>query len=138
LSYLENQYNIGNEITKIISQEKADLFMSSIEIKNNKFFNDLNDLIENNDYLYNRLITLQELNSNINDDIAQENSSILCDILQLLLIGYLIRCGFIGFFGEIFEGSLISKIFDFLWFKNWELAGVCLFIYDLFDCDLTN
>ena len=129
-TYLETNFNRGCEVQNILGEDNSNMIVNSIEITNIEFFNNLNDIIMENEELYDKIITLATLNS------FNENSSIICSILHILLLGYLIRAGFVGFLGKFFEGSIISKIFDILWFKNWELAGVCLFLYDFLDCDL--
>jgi len=131
-SYLDTNYERGCDLTYILGKENVNLIVESIKITNTEFFNDLNNIILNNEELYDKIYTLTEINA------PNENSSIICSILNILLLGYLIRAGLVGFIGKMFEGSIISKIFDLLWFKNWELAGVCLFIYDFLDCDLID
>lgn len=131
-TYLETNYYRGCEINNILGEENSNKIVDSIEITNTEFFKNLNDIIMDNEELYDKIISLATINS------PSENSSIFCRILNILLLGYLIRAGIVSFLGVFFEGSIISKIFDLLWFKNWELAGVCLFLYDFLDCDLGN
>ena len=103
-TYLETNYNRGCEVKNILGEDNSNMIVNSIEITNTEFFSNLNDIIMDNEDIYDKITTLATLNS------QNENSSIICRILNILLLGYLIRAGFVGFLGVFFEGSIISKI----------------------------
>ena len=131
-SYLDTNYVRGCELTNILGKDDVNSMVESIKITDTEFFNNLNNIIFDNEDLYDKISLLAEINTPV------DNTTDICSILHILLLTYLIRAGITNFIGKFFEGSIISKIFDLLWFKNWELAGVCLFIYDFLDCDLND
>jgi len=135
-SYLNSCYKMGSEIINIVGEDKALEIIDSTQIINSNFFNELNDIIMGDDYLSSRISTLQGMDLDPKPDKPFKNSSSFCTLLIVLSIMYNIRYIFSTLLDDLFENNfLLSKFFDFLWFKNWILAGVCYFIYDFFDCD---
>jgi hypothetical protein len=137
--YLESSYKKGCEAIKILGEKNALDIIESVEITNPDILDELDNFIMNNEELYDRITTLEELNEN-SESLPFRNYSVICKTLLILYYVYLIRCGIVSLFSKFFEGlPIISVIFDILWFKNWEFAGVCMFIfqviYDTIGCE---
>ncbi|KYK28377.1 hypothetical protein AYK20_01340 [Thermoplasmatales archaeon SG8-52-1] len=129
--YLESSYIKGCEITNVLGEKNVIDTINSVEITNPEILDNLNNLIINDEELYDRITTLQGLNE-ISESLPFRNYSTICKVLLILYYVYLIRCGIVSLFSKFFEGlPLISVMFDIMWFKNWEFAGVCMFIFQL-------
>jgi hypothetical protein len=70
--YLDKTYNQGIELIAIFGEEKAYEILDSVEITNPNLLDDLNNIILNNEEIFNRVSTLAELN---------EDNSTICDII---------------------------------------------------------
>ncbi len=134
-SYLNNNFNRGCEITKILGEEKVSNIVESTEITNPEFFIELNDIITNDEELSNRISILSEMNEELKPDAPFQNDSSICVLLFILWFVYIIRTGISKIIGNFFEGSILSKLFDLLWYKNWRIAGIIALVFDLMDCD---
>lgn len=139
-SYLESSYNKGCEVTKVLGEEKVINIVESVEITNPQILDELNSYIMNNEELYEKITTLEKMNEKIDTSLPFRNYSLICKILLILFYTYIIRCGIVNLFSNFFTGKpILSVIFDLLWFKNWELAGVCMVIfqviYDTIGCE---
>lgn len=129
--YLESSYIKGCEITKVLGEKNVIDTVESVEIKNPEILDELNNFIMDDQELYDRITTLEELNEN-SESLPFRNYSTICKTLLILYYVYLIRCGIVSFFSKFFEGlPIISIIFDIMWFKNWEFAGVSMLIFQL-------
>ncbi|KYK22438.1 hypothetical protein AYK24_02390 [Thermoplasmatales archaeon SG8-52-4] len=129
--YLESSYMKGCEITKALGEKNVIDVIDSVEITNPDILDQLNNFIMNDAELNARISTLEDLNKD-SESVPFRNYSTICKVLLILYYVYLIRCGIVSLISKFFEGlPLISVMFDTLWFKNWELAGVCMFVFQL-------
>jgi hypothetical protein len=135
-SYINNCFKMGSEITNIVGENRVIEIIDSTQVINTEFFNELNNIIMEDEYLSSRVTALQGMDFDPNPNNPLKNSSGICDILIVLYLLYIVRYIFSNLFGNLFEHNfLLDKFFSILWFKNWILAGVCFFIFDFFDCD---
>jgi hypothetical protein len=72
MKYLDNTYNQGIELVDIFGWEKSLEMLDSVEFTNPELLDDLNNIILNNEEIFNRVSTLAELN---------EDNSTICDII---------------------------------------------------------
>jgi hypothetical protein len=138
--YLKSSYNRGCKVTNILGEENVIEIVESAEITNPEIYDELNNIIMNDEELYDKITMLAEMNEELDSNLPFKNYSRICKILLILFYVYLIRCGIVSFFSRFFEGlPIISVIFDLLWFKNWVFAGVCMLIfqviYDILGCE---
>jgi hypothetical protein len=129
--YLESSYVKGCEITNALGEKNVIDIVDSVEITNPEILDELNNLLINNEELNERISTLEELNVN-SQSLPFRNYSTICKVLLILYYVYILRCGIVSFFSKFFVGlPIISVIFDLMWFKNWEFAGVCMLVFQL-------
>ena len=60
--YLETNYNRGLELYNILGKEESLKIIESVKIVNPEFFNELNNIILNDKELYDKILTLGEIN----------------------------------------------------------------------------
>ena len=131
--YLESSYIKGCEITSALGEKNVIDTVDSVEITNPEILDELNNLVINDEELSARITTLEQLNEN-SESVPFRNYTTICKVLLILYYVYLIRCAVVSLFSKFFEAlPIISVIFDFMWFKNWEFAGVSLLIFQLID-----
>ena len=132
--YLDTSYDRGCKVINALGEKNAIDIVESVELVNPEILDDINYYIINDEDLQERISTLQVLNYELDEATPFRNYSMICKLLLILFYVYIIRCAIVGFFVGLFEGKpIMSVIFDLLWFKNWELAGVCMFLFSVID-----
>ena len=132
--YLESSYNRGCKVTNALGEENVIEIVESVEINNPEILDELYNIIMNDEELYDRIITLGEMNEGFDINLPFSNLSSICSILLVLFSVYLIRCGIVSYFSILFhDNPIISVILDLLWFKNWVFAGACMAIFMVID-----
>ena len=139
-NYLESSHNRGCDLTKLLGEENVIEIVESVEFKNPKILDELYNIIMNDEELYDRITTLDEMNEELDRNLPFKNYSIICKILLILCVMNLLKCGIMSFISKFFQNStIISVILDFLWFKNWFFAGLYMLIfqliYDILGCE---
>jgi len=76
VEYYETSYNRGLEIVDILGREKSSKFIEYISTFNPELFDELKDIIGNDDELYNKVLALKK--------ISFSNNDIICMIITLL------------------------------------------------------
>lgn len=86
VEYLDCCYNNGIDITYILGEDKVINTIENVEITDTKLFDEINDIISNDEELLDRLETIKEMNkvTNLNTPIW-ENYPIICSILLPVL-----------------------------------------------------
>jgi len=113
--YLEKSYNKGIKITNILGEDKALEVLESVEISNPKVFDELNNIILNNEELSSRIATLKEMNKEFNPIAPLDANPIVCGTLALILIPTLIIMAFYYALAVLFvENTTLSNIFLFV------------------------
>ncbi|MGF3553716.1 MAG: hypothetical protein ACQXXF_00340 [Thermoplasmatota archaeon] len=140
INHLDSSYNRGCQAINILGEKNVIKTIESVEIVNPEVFDNIQNFVINNEGLQDRIITLINLNKELDPNIPFRNYSIICKTLLILFYVYLIRCIITYYFSKFFEGkTMILVILNLLWFKNWELAGVYLLIfkmiYDTIGCE---
>jgi hypothetical protein len=134
IDYFDTSYNRGCRLIEALGENNVIEVVESVEIVNPDILDDISFYTTNDEDLQERLSTLQDLNNVLDDSTPFRNYSTICKILLILFYVYLIRSAIVGFFAGLFQGKpILSVIFDLLWFKNWELAGVCMLLFSLID-----
>lgn len=135
--YLNFVYNQGIKITNILGEEKVIEIMKSIEITNPEFFDEINNIIMNNDELSGRIAILAEMNEEFEPD-SYDDYPIICTILALIWI----PLGIIAAPAEIIILMLEDKPISILYIIAWLwlisvniflLPTLFLFLY-VFEC----
>jgi len=128
---LDNYYNLGIEITKILGEEKVLKIIESVEVSNSKIFNKLNSLIINNEEISGRLAILEVMNKKIKPDTPWIDNPIICVFLMMFFLTSLLKAAFLEFFGEIVYPILgkITNLFilDLFWSINYFKAFAIIF-----------
>jgi len=93
--YLDFVYNNGCEIVKIIGEEDALTIIESVKFKNPETFENINDVIEDNSELYEKIFTLSSINNDLKLDSPYPKRPIICATLTIIFVPLLI-------IGEIF------------------------------------
>lgn len=132
--YLDTSYNRGCKVINALGETNVIDIVESVEIVNSEILDYINYIIINDEDLQERISTLQVLNYELDESAPFSNYSTICKILLILFYIYIIRCAIVGFFARLFQGKpIMSVLFDLLWFKNWELAGVCMLLFSVID-----
>ena len=132
--YFEKSYKRSLKVINALGEQHVIEAVESVEIVNPEILDDITNYIINDEDLMERISTLQVMNNEPDPTAPFSNYSAICKILVILFYVYIIRCAIVGFFANLFEGKpIMSVLFDLLWFKNWELAGVCMLIFSVID-----
>lgn len=124
--YLDVSYNQGIEIVNIFGEEMALDMLDSVEITYSQLLDDLNNIIENDEELSNRVSTLIELNN---------ETSTLCKILFILGFRALIKWISLNWLERIFRNVPALELFFMI--RSWLVIPQVFIISDLlkiFDC----
>jgi len=110
--YLDTSYNRGNKIINLLGNEKATEIISSINITNPELFDDLQNIIDNNEDFANRFIILESMNENLT--LGDPPFPIICAIIDLMLIALVIPLGIIELLMTIFYMEGHPEMVDLL------------------------
>jgi len=139
--YLNFAYNQGIKITSIIGEDKAFELIESIKVTDTKLFDELNDIIVNNEELSDRLVVLEEMDKEYVSDLTWDYSvyEVICNILWKLLIASLILYGFILLFDYMFnQNSVISRFLYYyieIPYIYIVIAPPFLLYFKVFECE---
>lgn len=106
--YLDSIYDKGCQITNIIREDKVYDITKSITIGNIDFFDNINDIIVNNEELYFRIITLENMNEEPKSNPTFWSFPIICALLLILVIP-LVILGFLFYKSSMFFSELYEK-----------------------------
>jgi hypothetical protein len=109
---LENLYTQGLEIINIISKEKAIEIIESAEFKDIELFYEIKEIVSNDVELSNRLVTIKEINSEMDCNLDIPN---ICSILCIMLFIPCIYGSIIATLTELFVSIGFSNIPIILW-----------------------
>lgn len=127
--YLEKSYNKGIKITNILGEDKVFEVLESVEISNPKVFDELNNIILNDEELSSRIATLKEMNKEFDPVAPLEANPVVCGTLALILIPTLLIMAFYYALAVIFvENTTLSNIFLFVF---GIFSGLALGCYSL-------
>jgi hypothetical protein len=108
--YLDNSYNIGCELKNILGEKEINDIVSSFEITNQEIFNEVNNIIINNEALYDKIIILSEINKIFITGAKSDDFPIICEFLLIVSLLNL----FISLFFEAYGFGIFSWIFYFI------------------------
>ena len=100
--YLTKCYNDGIKVTDIIGDNKAQEIIESVEIISQDFFEDINNIIKNDEELSNKIKILKEMNKDYGSD-SKGNNTLICVILILILIPTSLTCTFYSILKNLFR-----------------------------------
>jgi len=100
--YLTKCYNYGIKITDIIGDYKAQKIIESVKGINQDFLNDINNIINNDKELSNKIKILKEMNKDYESD-SKGNNTIICAILMLILIPAALLSAFYNILKNIYR-----------------------------------
>jgi len=119
--YLEKNYNKGLEIIDILGIEETSNIVESVKITNPELFNELKNIIANDEELSNRISVLEEFNNNLNSNLGFQNNSIICIILNIIITPFLL--------GMMFSLFLLDWA---IYRDNTLLCNISLFLFESF------
>jgi len=128
LEYFDEYYNKGIGITNLIGEDKVLEIMESIDIVDTQFFNELNNIIKNDEKLYPKLETLKEMNKKIKPETPYENNPIVCVFLAVLFIVSIP----VGFFLSI-PANMLLYLFKIPYYlhENYGLFPILAYFHDI-------
>ena len=140
VKYLNKCYNKGVEITNILGEDKVLEIIENVEITDTKLFDELNNIIINDEGLLVRLETLNEMNKEFYSDPPLKDT-IICHI-GILIVAYLyLRLWILSMLSDYLEGifkeiaafiDLMIKIPMFLRFSIFAVTGLIVGILGCF------
>jgi len=107
--YLNFIYNYGCEIINILGEETALELIASVEITNKEIFQELKNIVINNEELSNNIVSLKKMNEEIISitDLDLQENPIICLILAVVMV----VCIIISTPFDIISGILIMNEF---------------------------
>ncbi|UCF49757.1 MAG: hypothetical protein JSU91_08410 [Thermoplasmatales archaeon] len=117
--YLNKCYKMGNKIINIIGEDKTLKILESVEVTDTEIFDELDEIIKNDEILSNKLTTLEEFNKELYPATPTLDGPIMFAILMLLLVPLLIALSVLGVFNFWTEGEFL--IFMILEIILWEI-----------------
>jgi len=134
--YLDDSCNRGCEITNILGEDKILEIVSSAGITKPEVFNELNNIIMNNEELSNRITALAEMNEVLKPDSPFEDyPPIICDILLIITFGSLFIREFLGVLSwDYLDYPIILKIFEVIGTLFVYIAWISSFLFVELDC----
>jgi hypothetical protein len=84
--YLETNYNKSLEIVDILGEEESSNIVESVKIVNLDLFNELKNIIANDEDLSNRVSVLEEMNNNVKSNMDFSDFPVICGILFILAL----------------------------------------------------
>ena len=120
--YLNKCYKMGNKIINIIGEDKTLKIIESVEVTDTAIFDELENIIRNNEVLSSKLTTLKELNKELDIATPTLDGPIMFIFLMILLVPLLIALSVLGIFNFWTEGEfLIFMIIEIiLWEIYWK------------------
>ena len=79
--YIECMYNKGCKIVNIIAEDEAKKVTESVTVNNPKFFDELNNIITNDEEIFERIATLKEMNKELKPNSPVSDYDLICNIL---------------------------------------------------------
>lgn len=104
-NYLDKCYNNGIEIINILGEDKALEIMESMEFTDTRVLNELNNIIMNNEELFERITILEKLNDKTYPDLPFGFNPIICAVLYVIT--------FVACLGEAFFFGIINGLLSF-------------------------
>jgi len=133
--YLDKCYNNGIEITNIIGEDKALELIESIKVTDIEVFDELNEIVLNNEELSDRLVVLEEMNKGYVSDLTWE-FPVICNILAIILVVLFIPVLFCLSLMEKVHGDLKSIINSIMMTYLFVVFGIPFLLYfGVFKCD---
>ncbi len=90
VEYLHVIYEYGCNIIKILGEEKTSELIASIEFTNNRVFEELNNIVENDEELNNNINNLKKSNVEILSITGFSDTPVICGILLIIIIAMII------------------------------------------------
>ena len=129
VEYLDKCYNQGIEITDIIGEDKTLEILENVEVTDIKLFDELNNIISNDEELLSRIETLKEMNNEMNPILGY---SIICSILEFLAMPWIFLLDLVYYLQDfIFISLFLTFIVAFIGFIP---IGVIVVFALGFDC----
>jgi hypothetical protein len=130
MKYFDETYNQGIELIDIFGEEKAYEILASVEISNPDIFNDLHNIVSNNEELSNRISTLEELN---------EYNENLCNILTIIVIAKTVKWMAYTLIRNLFpKNTILYNIFHIRGEIALFFFLVVVWLYVLAGCPMPN
>jgi len=129
IEYLDRCYNKGIEITNIIGEDKVIEIIKNAEVTDTKLFNEINDIITNDEELSSRIETLKEMNTESNSILGYPYP-IICSILGLLAIPFFIFYDLINIFGDFYFISLFLAFNIAIRIPYWTVLVISAYAFD--------
>jgi len=136
IEYLDKCYNKGIEITNIIGEDKVIEIIENAEVTDTKLFNEINDIITNNEELSSRIETLKDMNKDIKLDTPRE-FPVICGILLLIYFPLVLVADILAFtwVSILYSGNrLLTIIFGLCLVPLWIFFIGNVLIQELFGC----
>jgi len=134
--YLDKCYNKGIEITNILGEDEVIETIENVEVTDRKLFDNLNNIIINDEELSSRLETLKEMNKDIKLDNPWD-FPVICAILILIYFPLVLVADVLAFtwLGILYSGNLLlTIIFGLCLVPVWIFFMVNVLIQELFGC----
>ena len=129
--YLNKCYKDGIEVTNIISEDKVLEIIETVEVTDTEAFEEFNNIILNDEELSGRLVTLKEMNNELNP-ILDYPYPIICSILEFLLMPWIFLLDLVYYLQDfIFISLFLTFIVAFIGFIP---IGVIVYFAWGFDC----
>ena len=126
--YLETNFNRGLEIFNIIGGEESLKIVESVDITDSELFNELKDIILNDEELSSKVSVLEEMNNNLKSNLDSWKYPIICYILCMTFLPYfLIEQFFLDLYLEFYK-PLFLFIFYFYSFLGYLIRAPIIFL----------
>ena len=103
VDYLDFIYNQGCDLVNALGEEEVSQLVASIEISNQGIFEELHNIMVNNEELSNRITTLSDMNCESISRTSFEENPIICIILGILSVSFGLVFGLFWSIMSIFE-----------------------------------
>lgn len=132
--YLNLIHNNGFEIVNLFGEDKSLDIIESATITNHEVFNQLNNIIMNNEELSDKIATLAEMNEELKPDLPFEDYPIICALLFFL--GAIVIVKLVIYLGLliIMPGKLLWGFLSGMYAINIGQLLLVVFLLQMFTC----
>ena len=100
IEYLDKSYNNGAELINLLEEEESLDMVESVKITEPEMFNELKNIILNDEELSNQIFVLEEMNNDLKFNFERTDFPIICGILELCFISSLLGYDLFGVISE--------------------------------------
>ena len=140
--YLEKNFNKGLEIVDILGEEESLKIAESVKISNPELFNELKNIIANDEELSNKISVLKEMNNNLEYKLGFWDHPIICSLLAIyglpaaILLYLFFILFFLWFFSDLPSPLLFLLLIPFAIMSPFLIIDLLIreILIELFGC----